>query len=211
MDIIKAKQLFGKYFFGPEELTSIADRMPIQSLARVKIPKIQFSDALLKKSSKDFILILGVKNDCDNKPLTLVQFRELLGFDPVATEPCMYNQDWYLKQKFANKTTLKLQWYLIARNLVKETRGKTVIELQKQFKKMKWPSAILTAYTFFANYFLNKDVLWKNDFVWCSDVDNNGDQIYTGRYQDPKKIQKNGFNIHRHLKIRSWYGVAPEL
>jgi len=52
-------------------------------------------------------------------------------------------------------------------------------------------------------------LLWKSDFIWCSDKDKNGDQIYVGRYRDPLGVNKNGFNIHRHLKIRNYYGLAP--
>ena len=36
----------------------------------------------------------------------------------------------------------------------------------------------------------------------------NSDQIYVGRYIDPIKINKNGFSIHRHLKIKNNYGIS---
>ena len=52
-------------------------------------------------------------------------------------------------------------------------------------------------------------MLWRHDFIWCDDSDHNGDRIYTGRYIDPNGINKNGFNIHRHLSIRPCYGAAP--
>ena len=77
--------------------------------------------------------------------------------------------------------------------------------------KEKFPSAILTSFVFFSYYLLSRELLWKNDFTWCSDLDNNGDQIYTGRYIDPKGINKNGFNIHRHLSIRSYHGATTEI
>ena len=68
----------------------------------------------------------------------------------------------------------------------------------------KLPSALLCAFVFFSNYYnTNGELLWKNDFTWCSDIDSNDDQIYVGRYIDVKGLNKNGFNIHRHLKIKN--------
>ena len=65
--------------------------------------------------------------------------------------------------------------------------------------------------TFFAYFLLNDGkILWKDDFVWCQDKDSNNDQIYTGRYLDANGKNKNGFNIHRHLKIRKLFGVIKQ-
>lgn len=49
--------------------------------------------------------------------------------------------------------------------------------------------------------------LWDNDYIWCSDTYNNGDQIYVGRYTDLSGLNADGFEIHRHLKIKNNYGV----
>lgn len=48
--------------------------------------------------------------------------------------------------------------------------------------------------------------LWYHDFVWCSDVDHNGDRIYVGKYNDIDGVNKDGFSIHRHLALRLCYG-----
>lgn len=48
-------------------------------------------------------------------------------------------------------------------------------------------------------------MLWKHDFVWCSDMDHNGDRIYVGKYHDISGVNKNGFSIHRHLALRECY------
>ena len=47
-----------------------------------------------------------------------------------------------------------------------------------------------------------------NDYVWCSDVDDKGDQIYVGRYTDASGLNADGFEIHRHLRIKQNYGVV---
>jgi len=212
MDTAKAKKIMGKNFIGPEELGAISSKLGIANLNKKKIPEIKFSEQRLKKISKDYILILGAPNAKDCSRLTLNRMRSHFGWDPEKSEPCFYNQDWYSKEKFANKTNLKFQWYLVRKRVVEQTRGKNPKDIKKKLlANMDFPSAILTAYTFFAYYFLNNKMLWKHDFIWCSDKDKNGDQIYAGRYIDPKKINKNGFNIHRHLSIRPCYGAITQI
>ena len=59
--------------------------------------------------------------------------REALGFNPEKSEPCFYNQDWYLKENFAAEKTLDFKWYLISKNLNKESRGKDPEKIIKTF------------------------------------------------------------------------------
>lgn len=213
IDLIKAKNIMGGRFIGPEELEKIAQDFKIKKPSKINLaqPTINYSEDSLNQIKNDYILILGIPLDWQNKPLTINQMRENLGIDPEKSEPCFYNQDWYLKEDFASKTTLDFQWYLIRKKVKEETRAKSPNNNQSLLgEKESLPSAILTAFTFFAYYFLNnKRMLWKNDFIWCQDTDRNGDRIYTGRYIDSTGTNKNGFNVHRYLKIRSCYGIAP--
>ncbi|MGC9605531.1 MAG: hypothetical protein ABSF56_02115 [Minisyncoccia bacterium] len=214
MDIKEAKKLFGKNFVGPEELGTISSRLGIPSPASLgPTPKVSFSSTVLKKAAADHILILGIPTDAKGGRLTLGAMRAFLGVDPSKSEPCFYNQDWYLKEPFASERTLDYKWYLIKRNVADETRAMDPLDLEKDLdKSARFPSAILTAFTFFAYHFVNGgETLWKNDFIWCDDKDLNGDRIYTGRYVDPKGINKNGFNVHRHLSLKENYGAAPEV
>lgn len=184
---------------------------------KIKIPKamppVPFSDDLLRKSRRDFILIFGASKDVGGRKITLCNLRLIFGIDPAKSEPCFYNQDWYLKEKFVSGTVLKDKWYLISKKVMSASRGvEPKIALSRLPKKALFPSAILMAFTFFANYFANKrDILWGHDFIWCSDTDHNGDRIYTGRYIDSSGINKNGFNIHRHLSIRPCYGAIATI
>lgn len=206
----EAKKIMGKNFIGPDEVTSIALELNIAPIKTT--PPVPYDAKTLKKVSKDYILILGVEKTKNGKPLTLNALRVLLGTDPNESEPCLYNQDWYLNEKFASEKTLKSRWYLLRKQVLKETRAVRPDILEGKLKKgEKFPSAILATFTFFSYYFLyNGAQLWKNDFIWCSDKDKNGDRIYVGRYSDPKKVNKNGFNIHRHLSIRPAYGAVTQ-
>ena len=200
------KLILGKNFIGPKEIKKI------YGISFSSSPKITFGIEHLNKISKDYILILGTPRIQNGQKLTLNRMREIFGWDPAVKEPCFYNQDWYLKEDFANKTTLENRWYLIKKTVESSSRGKTPDDISKSLpRKNIFPSAILTAYVFFAYYILTNKILWQHDFIWCSDTDHNGDRIYTGRYLDPNKTNKNGFNIHRHLSLCPCYGLVPQL
>lgn len=214
MEIEQAQKNMGKNFLGPDQLQKIANKLNIANpVSFGEIPKLQFSAADLKRLAPDYLLILGMPKNKQGRPLTINQMRSFYGADPGKREPCFYHQDWYLKENFSNQTTLKFGWYLISKTVDGKTRGREPeVILKKLAKNQDFPSAILTAFTFFAYYFLTGGkILWKHDFIWCADRDSNGDRVYTGRYIDPKGKNKNGFNIHRHLSIRRCYGCVTQL
>lgn len=199
--IAEAKQVMGLNFIGPDELALIADKMGIKVPS--EIPAIPFSLEELKNKKEDYILILGSSQMGNGEPLTLKSLRDHFGINPDVSEPCFYNQDWYLKEKFIEKP-LESKWFLIRKNVFQESRGKNPDEFINDYS---FPFAILCAYAFFSYYFHTKEYLWKHDFVWCNDIDTNGDKIYVARYVDPLGLNKNGFSIHRHLRIRENYGL----
>ncbi len=201
----------GKNFIGKEELSKISRVFNI-SIPKNNVLYVPFSQDYLRKIKKEYILVLGLSEDKNGKPLTINRMREIFGSDPKQSEPCFYNQDWYVKEKFAREKVLDFKWYLIKKMVDKNTRGKNPENIKKNLKKGEYfPSAVLCTFTFFAYYLLNREeILWKKDFIWCKDRDLNGDRIYVGRYKDPQKINKNGFNIHRHLSLRNCYGFVPE-
>lgn len=201
--IENAQKIMGRNFIGPDQLVKISPYLPAP--VGKSTPTIPFALDFLKKIKKDYILILGA-------PLTINAMREIFGIDPAKSEPCFYNQDWYLKEKFANKITLAPKWYLVKKSVDKKTRGLHPNIIEKKLRnKEHFPLAVLCAFTFFSYYLLHKEILWEKDFIWCSDKDANGDRIYVGRYKDPKGMNKNGFNIHRHLSIKKSYGFSLEI
>lgn len=213
MNIVIAKKIMGKNFIGPEELKTIAGQINIAADFYLSALPINFSEEQLEKMAASHILILGVPRNAAGEKLTLNNMRAFFGMDPGVKEPCFYNQDWYLNEPFAADEALEYRWYAIARQVNEKTRAKRPEEIAASFGRGEdFPSAILAAFTFFANYFLNnKEILWQHDFIWCFNKDKNGDTIYVGRYEDPNHINKNGFNIHRHLSIRSCYGAALQI
>ena len=202
MDLQEAKKIMKKNFIGPEELNAISAQLGVSIPKRV--PNIPFSEKLLKQVRKDAVLILGV-------PVSITSLRKHFGINPRKLDPCFYNQDWYVKEKFVNKK-LKHGWYLVSKKVAKESRAKNPNVIKKSIKSgQTFPTAVLCAFTFFVyNLHTKGSILWIHDFIWCIDRDKNGDQIYVGQYIDPIGLNKNGFNIHRHLSIRNTYGLAPQ-
>lgn len=213
MNLLNAKKIMGNNFIGPAELNKISGRLNIARVSESDIPEIPFKGELIKKIKDDYLLILGLSKNKDGIDLTINNMRSFFGWEPEKSEPCLYSQDWYLKEDFAARTHLSDQWYLIKKEIIAEASGKIPDEVEKNFsQKEKFPPAVLTAFAFFAYYFhTGGEILWRHDFIWCSDQDSNGDRIYTGRYIDPSKINKNGFNIHRYLTIKPWYGAITQI
>ena len=139
--------------------------------------------------------------------VTLRQLRSIFGIDPEQQEPCFYNQDWYLNESFLD-TKLENRWYLLKKDVFESSRAELPDKLSKE---ISFPSAVLCAYTFFAYYLYYKQPLWYHDFVWCCDLDHNGDRIYVGKYHDIDGVNKNGFSVHRHLALRPCYAAVDAL
>ncbi len=211
MRVSKAKKIMGPNFIGPEAMRSIQSRIPLY--IPETIPEIPYEEAWLKEHAEDTLLMFGPQKFQDGTPLTINTLREHFGYNTDTSEPCMYNQDWYTKEVFASETTLENKWYMLEKHVDNTTRAQQPQAIEEAFEShQQFPLAVLTAFAFFANYLLTDgEKLWQNDFIWCSDRDNNGDQIYTGRYTDPEQKNKNGFNIHRHLNIRPCYGAIKQI
>lgn len=192
----------GDGFVGPDELKSLS----FMQGRTFETPALSFTEESIRAHAATHLLIFTPAI----KELTIDQFREEFGVDP-AHEPCMYNQDWYLKEDFASKALLDGAWHLIRKEVLSDARAKRPEEIEISLSHEQFSSAVTYTFTFFAWWLLRKEILWKHDFLWCSDRDHNGDRIYVGRYEDPAGVNKNGFNIHRHLALRPSYSAAPEI
>lgn len=201
MNKIEAKNLFGKNYIGKEELKPFMDRIG-GNINDIPECSIMYSDTELARAAQEgYILILGI-NQVNGHNFNLYYLREIFGVDPDKSEPCFYNQDWYMKEDFM-AYGLESRWFLIKKEVFEESRAVMPADLMQ--KGMNFPSAILGAYAFFAYYYATGEMLWYHDFVWCSDTDHNGDRIYVGKYHDIDGVNKNGFSIHRHLALRPCY------
>ena len=202
MQIEDAKRLFGNNLIGIEEQKPFFKAMGFSDI-EIQNKQIEYSDSdLWKVAKEDYILLYGVEQ-VNDKRISLRFLRERFGVNPDVSEPCLYNQDWYLKEDFID-ITLNNRWYLIKKEVFEDSRAVMPGDLTQ--RGLNFPPAILCGYTFFAYYFARNEYLWWHDFVWCRETDHNGDRIYVGKYHDIDGVNKNGFSIHRHLALRPCYG-----
>ena len=197
--IEQAKEIMGRFFVGPKELDSIKDYMPIIDNG---VPPIPFDADTLHRIKEDYVLILGASELSDGKPVTIRNMRAIFGVDPDMKEPCFYNQDWYDNETFVD-LQMKNEWYVIRKSIYDKSRAVDPEVLNKQYG---FPSAIVCTFSFFVVWLCCGEKLWYHDYIWCKDLDHNGDQIYVGKYNDVDSVNKNGFSIHRHLSLRRCYG-----
>ncbi len=204
MDKHSAKLLFGANYLGLEEQLPFLRAIGLKD-ASVQEQPIQYRDSDLQKAaSEGYILIHGTEH-VDGRKITLRFLREQFGTNPNEKEPCFYNQDWYFHEDFIDRH-LNAQWFLVKKDVFENSRA--VMPLDLTNRGLIFPSAILCAYTFFVYYFAHGEYLWWHDFVWCCDVDHNGDRVYVGKYHDIDGVNKNGFSIHRHLALRNCYAAV---
>lgn len=204
--IEEAQKLFGKEFIGTKQLKPFISRLGL-NIEDISVPLIdKYSYSVLEKAASDgYILILGIDNIKGQK-ITLEFLCSKFGINPEESEPCFYNQDWYLEEVFFRDFVIDTQWYLIKKDVVESSRAQLPSDLIHC--GFNFPPAVLCAYTFFAYYFSNGEYLWYHDFVWSQDVDHNNDRIYVGKYHDIDGKNKNGFSIHRYLSLRNCYGAV---
>lgn len=199
------KKLFGRNFIGREELQPLIYRLKLTGdVVEQPIDK-KFNDSQLQKAASEGYILIWYPQNIGGIDITLRYLRNEFGIDPEQSEPCFYNQDWYLQESFIDET-FNANWYLIKKDVFDQSRAVQPIDLKKE--GFNFPPAILCAFTFLAYYYSIGEFLWFHDFVWCSDVDHNGDRIYVGKYHDIDGVNKNGFSIHRHLSLRPCYGCV---
>lgn len=201
------QELFGSNFIGPDQVNKLLAAMGLPEITEEDVPEMNYTEAVLKSKASDYLLVMGYPGRME-ATLNIIRFRDTFGVDPEKGEPCLYNQDWYLSEDFVKKT-LEKRWYLIKKDVLEESRAVMPAVLME--KSISFPSAILCTYAFFAYYFAYGEHLWYHDFVWCSDVDHNGDRIYVGKYHDVDGVNKNGFSVHRHLALRPCYASIDSL
>lgn len=191
-----ACSVMGNNFIGPKEINILFGLMGRSPLNEDVVPEVNYDIETLKQHASEFILVYGADG------VDIFDIRNHFGFNPEVSEPCFYNQDWYLSEDFIHRN-MDNKWYLIKKEVLEGTRA--IMPMDIIASGVKFPSAILCVFTFFAYYYAYGQMLWCHDFVWCEDVDHNGDRIYVGKYHDVDGINKNGFSVHRHLALRPCY------
>jgi hypothetical protein len=205
------RALFGERYLDPGAWAPFAGKLRVKVPADVPAPR--WSDDFLTSRANGHMLVFAPSQHEDGEPITLNSLRACFGIDPVMSEPCFYNQDWYLKEDFAARQALEPGWHLFPVSVLEKANAKGPQEVQKLLEPgEQFSLAVNYTFAFFLFWLrTGGKLLWGNNFIWCRDRDHNGDCVYIGRYEDPAGINKKGFEIHRHLSLRNFHTAAPEV
>ncbi len=193
-----ARKIMGNGIIGPDELQKAKN---LGLMVPEITPSIMFSPDELEQKKDDYLLVLGLSRFINGESVTIRNLLGIFGKDPEISEPCFYNQDWYVNERFID-IPMADGWFFIRKKVYETSRAVQPVELMKKYQ---FPLAVTCVYSFFVAWLALGEKLWLHDFVWCDDTDHNGDRIYVGKYNDVDGINKNGFSIHRHLALRDCY------
>lgn len=196
--IFEARKIMASNFIGPDELSLFTLQPFDLSGAECIIP---FSQEELLAKKDHYLLIYGASKFEDGTSVNIQNIKKIVSNCNDDRMPVFYNQDWYEKEEFT-RLQMKEGWFLIRKDVYENSRSVNPEELLKHYM---FPSAIKCVYSFFVAWICNNMKLWYEDFIWCNDVDHNGDRIYVGKYHDIDGINNDGFSIHRHLALRKCY------
>jgi hypothetical protein len=202
---LTAKDILGIDFIGPDELNAICHSIGLKKIDSVNFPELLLTEDELHIIKGNNCILFAVNNLMETGELiSIATLRKAIRQDGGAGNIGFYNQDWYIKELFYSKQIESPFWAVLPKEIPLESRKKIPSDSDPS---ITLPSAIMVSYLFFVYYYhSNGTLLWKNDYIWCDDIDHNQDMIYVGRYEDPAGINQNGFSIHRHLKISPLYG-----
>lgn len=195
-DFITARNIMGDNFLGPEELNKFTlKKFDLSNVIEI----IPFSEEEICNRKNDYLLVYGASKFVDGTAVTIRNLKNIISKNGII--PQFYNQDWYDKEEFID-VTIPEGWFFIRKNVYEDSRAVNPDVLSENYT---FPTAIKCTYAFFVAWHCLNIKVWYEDFVWCSDVDHNGDRIYVGKYHDIDGINNDGFSIHRHLALRPCY------
>ena len=143
-----AESLFGTHFIGARQICNISDNYQFLDKDGIEAKELPFQLEYLKTLKDTHILFYFHPYLSDKSVLTINAIKDFFGTNPDNSEPCFYNQDWYLKEVFANTNSINPGWYLLEKEVDNSTRGLSPENLSKQ----RFPPALLCTYLFFIFY-----------------------------------------------------------
>ncbi len=136
--------------------------------------EVPYTEAVLKECKDTHILFAGY-------PLTIMDIRSKVSpdlFDPL-------ERAWYKKLAFARNDKVKMRWYLIRKDIVPDSTGKTYVEQVHMLSKdEEVPRACEMVYMIVLTYLVTGTRLFPGYYARCRDVVKHGEHVTVGSYSD---------------------------
>jgi hypothetical protein len=165
----RARDIMGNNFLGVEDLikhfgVSLTD----DEVSALR--EIPFTEAQLLECKDTHVLFPGY-------PLSILDIR-----DRVPHE-LFYSQDWYNDEKFAKKEKVGLRWYLIRKDIVKDSTSKIYQEQTALLSaNEEAPRACEVIYMIMLYFLAYQKRLFENVYTRCSDLSSYGSHVGVGDF-----------------------------
>jgi hypothetical protein len=169
-----------------------------------KIERVPFSESTLRERRNSHILLLGIARDASGQPLTIQRLREMF---PAGGQPRFrsYPRPGEIRDAYATTETPDLRWYLIARNLRRDSRSKPYWQQEQFLKANEYRErAVVYVYMMFLVYKARGERLFPDDLVWCKSAGSDGAPVAAGYFRSEGLYVSDWW-----LRPDEHFGMAP--
>ena len=199
LDFNEVRELFENDFIGIEEVEQFTgheltpeEKKMVEEKWQKKIEEQGLTKESLEKLKEEgFMVVLRVGALADEKkkgkeiPVTIKNLRKKF--------PLFYNQDWYNDEQFADETLSGIDWGIVKKELLDETRSKNWDEQQEilktwaeshgvdeKFVRRRTPTEV--AYDVLAYFQARNQRILEKDWDWTSVQSSGGGFVYVGHF-----------------------------
>ncbi|MCH8741699.1 hypothetical protein IH779_02265 [Patescibacteria group bacterium] len=174
-----SREIMGNNFLGVEEVVEHFGISLVQE-ELAKIAEVPFFEATLQECKDSHVLFLGVPVNRVGNPLTVNYFRDMFPAD--SPRFWAYQDSRYDRERFATEETCELRWYLLRKSILDESRPLDYKEQNYLLQENEYRErAIVYIFCELLMFRARSELLFKDDWVWCTDVDSDGSQVRVGR------------------------------
>jgi len=183
--LIRAIRILGeRRVFSPEQVASALNpfrkRVGLPELVPPQGVEIPYSDEVLKKHADGKWLLIY------SYGLSLREQRQMVGVDPNH-QPCVYNNDWWLKQKEDSWATkgVKPGWYLVC---LEGRYGSQTWQSQEESIQKEWGQDYdradehLMGEAYLSAFLITRERPLGNFYHWGKSLGSDGSRVGVGRF-----------------------------
>jgi len=222
LDFSEVREVFGQDFLGVEEIERFTGHSLTPEEKRIAEEKWQkkieeqglTKESLEQLKQEGFMVVLRVgtlagKEKKDKEmPVTIKNLRQKF--------PLFYNQDWYDNEQFADVALSGIDWGIVKKELLEESKSKNWDEqeeilktwakthgVQEKFVRRRTPAEV--AYDILAYFQVHNERILEKDWDWTSVQSSVGEFVFVGVFDSDGL----GVSLDTRGHRRSTLGVCP--
>lgn len=200
-----ARAIMGENFIAVGEVEKCFG-VRLSEAERERLRDIPYSQTTLQACKSSHVLFPGIDADNEGQPLTLRRLREMF---PSTGQPCFqsYPRPSEQEEKYRDRQTPELRWYLIAQELHEESRSKPYWEQKLLFKENEYRAhAVVYVYMMLLMFQARGERLFEKDVMLTGDVGSDGAPVVAGYFSSEGIYVSDWW-----LRENSQFGIAPAL